>query len=203
MLRQAAAFALWISFALLALGQEPPVGKWESVGRSRGGLGAILELKPDGSAALTVAAMVDFQYKLDGNKLVTSFENPETGKREEQASEIRIEGDTLVRKQEGGEIRMKREGEERNAGAPIVGVWSYAHDSGGTAFETFTPDGRLIFRLPIRSDPGKWSVSGERLTVRIEREAGSAPRMISFRIEPGGLVTTDDKGKDQKYKRAE
>src|SRR4030095_4327297 len=64
-----------------------------------------------------------------------------------------------------GETRRTR----KRAGGPqdpaIVGVWSTPHETGQTAFLLYTSDGRVVFRLPIRADPGRWSATGDHLSL--------------------------------------
>ena len=63
----------------------------------------------------------------------------------------------------------------------------------------YTSDGRLIFRLPIRADRGRWSVSGDQLTL------GPMPATtrVTYRAEGDQLVLIDDQGKQVAYTRAE
>src|SRR5438309_5534849 len=105
----AIAFAAATAAAPLDL---PLVGKWDSEGRSMGGIGNITEFHSDGSFTATIAAIVDFKYSLDGEQLKTRFQDPKTLKVEETSLRIRFDGDTLVEKDGNGpgkDIRMKRE----------------------------------------------------------------------------------------------
>lgn len=178
------------------------IGRWEAVTRSHGGLGQIIEFQGDGSMVHWFAAMVDATYRLEGARLIESFTDGGTGGVRKIAPEVRFEGSELIQKDpiSGEELRMTRQGAAGPQGAPIVGVWSFPHDTGVTAFVMFTPDGRMIFRLPIRADRGRWSVSGDRLAMGL-----SAPEMTRYRYELQGdaLILTDEKGKQQKYLRAE
>ncbi|HET8575851.1 MAG TPA: hypothetical protein VFO18_02035 [Methylomirabilota bacterium] len=169
--------------------------------RSAGGIGQIIELRTDGSMTHWFAAMVELTYVVQGPLLITSF-RPETGGPVEQTTmEIRFEGDVLIQKspQSGSETRMTRKRAGGPQDAPIVGVWAYPHEAGGTAFMMYTADGRLIFRLPIRADRGRWSVSGDQLTLG----PVTPTTRVTYRVQGDRLVLTDDQGKQMTYTRAE
>ena len=177
------------------------VGRWDAVTRSTGGIGQIIELRADGSMTHWFAAMVEFTYVVQGPLLITSFAPATGGPVEQTTTEIRFEGNILIQKSTGSglETRMDRKRAGGPQDPPIVGVWSYPNDTGRTAFMLYAADGRLIFRLPIRADRGRWSVSGDQLTL------GPMPatRRVTYRVEADQLVLTDDQGKQVTYTRAE
>jgi hypothetical protein len=177
------------------------VGRWDAVTRSAGGIGQIIELRADGSMTHWFAAMVEFTYVVQGSLLITSFTPATGGAVEQTTTEIRFEGDALIQKstQSGTETRMTRKRAGGPHDAPIVGVWAYAHEAGGTAFMMYTADGRLIFRLPMRADRGRWSVSGDQLTL------GPMPATtrLTYHVQSDQLVLTDSQGKQVTYTRAE
>jgi len=179
----------------------PLVGRWDSMARSAGGVGEIIELRADGSMTHWFAAMVEFTYEVRGSSLITSFTPASGGPVEQTTAEIRFEGDTLIQKStaSGVETRMERKRAGGPQDPPIVGVWSYPHEAGRTAYMLYTGDGRLIFRLPIRGDRGRWSVSGDQMTM------GPMPatERLTFRLQDGLLVLTDEQGKEMAYTRAE
>src|SRR3989442_685354 len=177
------------------------VGRWDAVTRSAGGIGQIIELRADGSMTHWYAAMVEFTYVVQGSLLITSFTPATDGAVEQTTTEIRFEGDELIQKstQSGIETRMTRKRAGGPQDAPIVGVWAYPHETGGTAFMMYTADGRLIFRLPIRADRGRWSVSGDKLTLG----PMATTTGLTYRMQGDQLVLTDDQGKQMTYSRAE
>lgn len=199
------ALLIWLgicTFAAHAQDVAPSlVGRWDAATRSAGGIGQIIELRADGSMTHWYAAMVEFTYVVQGSLLITSFTSATGGAMEQTTTEIRFEGDALIQKsaQSGAETRMTRKRAGGPHDAPIVGVWAYAHEAGGTAFMMYTADGRLIFRLPMRADRGRWSVSGDKLTI------GPMPATarLTYRAEGDQLLLTDDQGKQVTYTRAE
>jgi hypothetical protein len=166
-----AAVVLASSVALAPRGEaadaaEPLLGRWESVTRSTGGLGQIIELRADGTMTQWIAALVELTYKLQGLQLTTTFRAP-SGTTEVQSMTIRFEGDVMIQHdaRSGAESTLTR---KRAGGAqdpPIVGVWTMPHETGPTAFFLYTPNGRVVFRLPIRADRGRWSTAGDQLTL--------------------------------------
>ena len=178
------------------------IGKWESVARSKGGLGHALEFHRDGSLSHTTGAMVEETYRVEGSRLITSSRGTRTGKVTENVTEIRFEGDTLIQKsmEAGGEVRMSRKRSGGPQAPPIVGIWSYPHYAGGTALVMFTRDGRMIFRLPIRTDRGNWSIAGNLVTIALP---GSRIQTLRYKVEAAQLTLTSDQAKEQAYKRAD
>lgn len=166
-----AAVVLAGSFAAASRGEaadapEPLLGRWESVTRSVGGLGQVIELRADGTMTQWIAALVELTYQLQGLQLTTTFRAP-SGTSEVQSMTIRFEGDVMIQREarSGTETTLTR---KRLGGAqdpPIVGLWTTPHETGPTAFFLYTPDGRVVFRLPIRSDRGRWSAAGNQLTL--------------------------------------
>lgn len=177
------------------------VGRWEAVARSHGGIGQVVEFQTDGTMVHWIAAMVDGTYTFDGTRLVESIRDGGTAPATDATFETRFEGSELIRRdpRSGAESRMTKQGAPGPQGPSLVGVWSFTHEAGGTASMMFTADGRMIFRLPIRADRGRWSVAGDRLTM------GLRPPGASFKVELQGdrLTLTDDQGKQRQYFRAE
>ena len=178
------------------------IGRWDSVTRSRGGIGQIIEFQADGSIVLWAAAMVEATYRLEGARLIESYTDGGTGGRGTIEAEVRFEGSEVIQKDpiSGEEVRMARQGPAGPQGAPIVGVWSFPHETGVTAFMMFTPDGRMIFRLPMRSERGRWSASGDSLTMG---PAATRMKRYQYKLDGDRLTLTDEAGKQQDYLRAE
>jgi hypothetical protein len=180
----------------------PLIGRWESVVRSTGGLGQVMELRPDGTMTQWTAVLVELTYQVHGPLLLTFYRHPGSGATETQAAGIRFEGDIMIQKdpQTGGETRLTRKRAGGPQVPPIVGVWSTPHETGQTAFLLYTSDGRVVFRLPIRADRGRWSASGDELTLA---SGPSTSATVHYTVQGDRLVLIDSLGKQIVYSRAE
>jgi len=200
-----AAVVLTSAVALACRGEavdapEPLLGRWESVTRSAGGLGQVIELRADGTMTQWIAALVELTYQLQGAQLITTF-RASSGVSEVQAMTVRFEGNVMVQHEarSGDEITLTR---KRAGGAQdplIVGVWTMPHETGPMAYFLYTSDGRVVFRLPIRADRGGWSASGDQLTL------GSGPgaaTTVRYEILGGQLVLHEGQIR-RVYRRAE
>jgi hypothetical protein len=180
----------------------PLIGRWESMVRSTGGLGQVIEFKPDGAMTQWTAVLVELTYQVHGPLLLTLYRHPGSGATETQAAGIRFDGDVMIQKdpQTGGETRLTRKRPGGPQDAPIVGVWSTPHETGQTAFLFYTADGRVVFRLPIRADRGRWSASGDQLTLAL---GPSASTTVRYTVQGDRLALTDNLGKQVVYTSAE
>jgi hypothetical protein len=143
------------------------VALWESVGRSKGGIGHTLEFRSDGTFVEAVTVLVDMYYHASGGRVVID-EKPIAGTGDaNQSMPFRIEGGTLIQE----DARKERIGALESAvQATIVGAWRYRHYTGAMAFEQYTPEGRLYFRLPMTSSVGCYQVDGAKLTLADQKE---------------------------------
>ncbi len=170
--------------------------------RSTGGIGQVIEFRPDGTMTQWTAVLVELTYQVHGPLLLTLYRHPRSGATETQAAGIRFEGDVMIQKdpQAGGETRLTRKRAGGPQDAPIVGVWSTPHETGQTAFLLYTSDGRVVFRLPIRADRGRWSASGDQLTLA---SGPSSSVTVRYAVQGDRLVLIDSLGKQIVYTRAE
>lgn len=204
MIAAATLLSLDLSAERLRAADPPPplIGRWESVVRSTGGLGQVMEFRPDGTMTQWTAVLVELTYQVHGPLLLTFYRHPGSGATETQAAGIRFEGDVMIQKdpQGGGETRLTRRRAGGPQDAPIVGVWSTPHETGQTAFLLYTSDGRVVFRLPIRADRGRWTASGDQLTLA---SGPSAPTTVRYTVQGDRLVLVDSLSKQTVYSRAE
>lgn len=136
------------------------VGLWESKGTSQGGIGHTIELRSDGTFVEAVTVIVDMSYRVSSDRIIVDEEPVSDARR------FTFEGDTLVEGMPGSPaVRKERIGQRENGPAPIVGMWRFRHSTGVMAFERYTPEGRLHFRLPIASSQGCSTLEGTRLTL--------------------------------------
>jgi hypothetical protein len=147
------------------------VGFWESARTSRGGIGHTLELRRDGVAVASTSVIVNLFYRTSKGELFVG-ENPEATAHS-NGSRYTVQDDVLlVTEADGKAVTRERLGAREGTLPPsIVGRWHYRHYTGPTAYEWYTQDGRLLFRLPMTSNVGCYSVSGNQLTMTAPRAA--------------------------------
>jgi hypothetical protein len=165
-------------------------GFWESESTSRGGIGQTIELKASGELLSSMTIMVDEVYRTaDGKLFVAGSGAPFT-----------VTNDRLVQTDgKGDEIRKERVGGQAAGKDPIVGAWRYRHYTGAIAFERYTEDGRLLFRLPMTSENGCYRATGDSLSLDIAGRTSTA----QYTVVGTRLTLRSADGKTYAYRRAE
>ena len=171
-------------------------GRWDVVTRSRGGIGAWLNLGAGGSCSQTTGAMLDGTWRLSDGQLTRALVVTPEGKVETEAFTMVIEGNTLRLGPATDRPAMTRVGQPTAGASPIVGVWTWTHPTGGTAFEEYLPDGRFLFRLPIKTDPCLWVATAQQLQLTILGET----RTFTWRVA-GDALTLERDGKPDAFRR--
>jgi hypothetical protein len=176
------------AYLLLALqvhnpGLDSLVARWDSETRSRGGIGAWLELAASGTCTQTTGAMIDGTWILEGDRLTLDITEKD-GKRHSQSVTVAIAGARQTQVAAGQSRQLARVGITESGDQPLVGIWSYPHYAGGTAYEQYGNDGRYLFRLPIRTTQCRWTVNGNQLQI----VGGSQKRAFRWSLEGDRLV---------------
>jgi hypothetical protein len=189
---------LLIVLPLLAqTGPAPALtGRWDVVTRSRGGIGAWLTFAADGSCTQTTGAMVDGTWQLTGDRLTRSVVATPEGKVETETFTVAIQGTALRLGPGTDRPAMTRVGQPTSGAPPLPGVWTWPHLAGGTAFEDYQPDGRYLFRLPIKTDPCQWAADGGELRLTTRGEM----RTFQWRLAGNDLTLIHD-GKADAFRR--
>lgn len=176
------------------------VGRWESVDRSQGAIGNTMEMTADNKLFYTVGAMVDGKYTVAGDQLTVALGDSAGQSR---VTGFRVQGDTLTIIQSGqgqGQRQALVRCGKRAKGAPVAGTWTYNHPAGAAAYEVYTPAGAFMFRLPMQTIEGTYTVTADSVELRL---AQAPPRKASFRIENGILTLTDSAGRAGRYAAAD
>jgi hypothetical protein len=181
----------------------PLLGQWESVVRTPEGVGNILQFYPDGRVTQISASMAEADYRLVGDRLITTWKDLATGKISDVETLVEFEGpDRFLEKSDvdnSGDSWSDRVGAAPAQGSPIVGRWCFLFLETLTSYREFTRD-RMYNRLPVVTLRGRYGVSGDRLTVAM---TGQPPGEYPFRIEGNELVIKSRNGEDRRYKRPE
>lgn len=171
---------------------SPVLGFWESVETSRGGIGSALELRADGTLRWSVVVLVESEYRLDDGRLVML---DESGGEQEMPVTLR-DGEMEMTAPDGSTLTKTRFRDPTGGTSPIVGDWSYDYFGQGRAFERYTEDGRMLFRLPMRTDAGTYRVEGNRLEVGAQGKTDT----WTWRLDGDELVVVTG-GEERRYRR--
>lgn len=193
--------AVLLAFAAcVAPADRSLVGLWESTVQGQGSVGHALEFKADGSFLSSFTIIIQLAYKLDRGQLLTADDEAAL-KKETDGPRIEIQGDVLtLTDAKGATIRKERVGRMEDPSRPIVGVWRYKHDTGPMAYERYTAAGLLLFRLPMSSNTGCYSLSAGTLTVDAERTRRAT---FASRLEGEALTLRRDDKEPNSYRRAQ
>lgn len=153
------------------------VGRWESRTTSKGGIGNVMEFHPDGSFVEALTVLVNLAYAVSGDQL-TVAKNPGEKPAPETAVHFKADATRFVRRAaNGAETSATRVGRPDAGVDAIVGSWRYRHCSGAIAFEHYTADGKLAFRLPMKSSAGCYDIDADGHVVIISYSSEGSHRL--------------------------
>jgi hypothetical protein len=177
-----------------APGANDLVGLWESRDTSKGGIGAAVEFRADGVAITSYTVIVNMVYRVSGDRLDVAM------------SEDELKGDWMTFKVDAdtftptcctdSPVVKKRFGGDRTDSRSIVGAWTYPHYTGAVAYERYTPDGRMQFRLTLSADTDCYAVSNGRVTFTTPK-----PTTHSYAVKGDELAMERGKGGTAAYVR--
>jgi len=170
------------------------VGFWESSLISKGSIGNNIEFKSDGSYISAVTVLVDILYKVKNGKIYNA-KNPGEAVSFESGASIRIEDDALVLIDQEGKEGVRNRITERK-GDSVLGKYKYRHYTGGIAYEQYTDDGVLKFRLPMRSTRGCYIIDGNNVNIILSNKESKA---LKYKLNSKNLILKD-KGRESAYK---
>lgn len=195
------ATVIWFLAAVLLPAPIQPadlVGLWESTTTSRGGIGQAFEFRSDGTCAESTTVIVDGYYRLIGDHLVQGEKPPGPDADTSKSIRITIDGDVLTATGPDGSIIQKERIGGKTASTGLVGSWRYHHYTNAVAFERYTADGRMSFRLPMVSSVGRCTMQDGKLTL-VRQDQPDATMTIGLE---GGVLTLEGGGKLTHYRRS-
>jgi len=175
------------------------VGKWASDTRSKGGLGTRYNFTNDGVVMSSFGALVDFDYRIEGQILKTNLNSDTVENRD--AMPFEIVGDKLIINPSDPNSRqeMTRISIPDVNSPPIVGVWSFKHYGGGMATIQYTTSGLAQLSVPFVSLKGRYKIQGQELDIEFE---GNLSVKRKIRLEGNRLIfLADGEKKQEKYTR--
>lgn len=170
-------------------------GLWESTSISKGGIGNNIEFRMDGSYTAAATVLVDLRYEVKNGRLYTG-KNIGEPVSYEAGAEIKFENNALVLIGQNGEKEVRKRIGPGRADS-VVGKYKYRHYTGAIAYERFTADGVMQFRLPMRSTLGCYQATETEVKVFLpDQEA----KTLSYKLSTDQLVLFDQQ-KPSTYKR--
>ena len=190
--------AVLLSWALLlaqAVAPSPLVGRWDAETRSNGGLGIWFELGDQGACNQTVGVMLDGTWRMEDGWITLSVPVP-SGPPAVQHGSVSFGGSAVTQVFEGTPKQMLREGPSPAAPSIARRVDLPVPDRRNRIRGVYTPDGRLLFRLPVKSTSCRWTVDADRLVLTLGNDSTTS----RWRIADDRL-TMDVNGQSRVYRR--
>jgi hypothetical protein len=186
------AVALFVaaSFTACSAIADPNVaGLWSANERTKGGLASQWLFTRDGRVTASFGAVVDFAYRIEGNKLITTFSQPGEAQ-EETAEEFILSGDVLTVNPNDAQAKqvMKRVGRPVSGATPIVGTWTYQHYTGKQATNRYSSKGVMLLSVPFQNAEGTYKFVDGRLVINLE---GQPPSEVVVEVMGATMAMTD------------
>jgi hypothetical protein len=174
------------------------LGKWRSVTTSRGGIGALLNFRADGSFDYIPAAILSARYRIEGKQLIST---PDNGDAEDTLTIESVASQNLRLDRAGaGAVDLKRVGPVEDPNNLILGSWVTVRTMQGLpqrAYYYFRNDGTETFTVPFRTDRCTYSITGDRIRMAV---AGQRATEGQIQWEGDVLVLPWRRG-EAKFKR--
>lgn len=174
---------------------ESLVGLWDSATTSAGGIGSTIEFRADGTFVEATTVIVNGYYRVTGDQLEIGERPFGPDSKPGQSVRFVVEGSVMrATAPDGSVLRKDRLGQPEPGKPAIVGAWRYRHYTGPTAYERYSDDGRMFFRLPMKSFVGRYVVKGDDLVLTRPNQAGVTMRVSQrgdqFILSGSGRTTT-------------
>lgn len=158
----------------------------------------------NGDVTYTFGVLTDFKYEVDGSQIKLMQLNPDPSPLEEVSShEFSIKGDTLTLNPSSPDQRqiMMRVGKRYKGAHPIVGAWTYTHQTGNPAVMKYSRAGTCLLSVPFRTLTGLYDVNQSKLSITFQ---GKKTALSDFRLpDINHLILTNPDARESGYLRFE
>ena len=179
------------SLACKSPGNDIITGLWEAASVSRGGIGHNIEFRNDGTYTMAVTVLIELSYEIKNGKFFMSHNKGESIDYDKGAKiEITKLGFTLTNENGETEVKIK---ERPSKEKTIVGKYIYRHYTGAMAFEKYTNDGIVKFRLPKKSFSGCFFIDEN--TIKVTRPHEETVEM-KYKLSNTVLYLNNSEGKN-------
>jgi hypothetical protein len=153
--------------------------QWVSTERTAGGMGVSYTFLGGGRVLEDLGAIIDFDYRVEGNQLVLTLNGSE------QRSRFTVDGGQLTLRSDDGNDRIHQRAGPR-ADPPILqGLWTFRHESGAPADLFFGKQGRGLMRVLMKQRVGGYRLADQG-TFQVQFDSGS-DRALAASIEGGTM----------------
>ncbi|MGA8264199.1 MAG: hypothetical protein WB779_07155 [Ignavibacteriaceae bacterium] len=175
------------------------IGKWSTIVPKGERSKTMITFHANGTLEYDIGAIIRGTFFLHKNYLITYFNDPKKSATEVDTSIIKIEGDTLYQTNmhRGKNILIKSvKLGKRTLGSGIFGKWLSQNFNGYKAIQEFSSDNQVLVDLIVRSINGTYTISGNSLTLNLER---SPTIKFTFSIKKN-VMTILQPGKNKEKK---
>jgi hypothetical protein len=161
------------------------LGRWRSVETTKGGIGAILVFRAEGTLDLSLGAIVEMPYRIEGGEIIFP---PATTDGPAQRTKLDFTGADQLKI---GTDQLTRKGSATDPNIPILGEWEGKRDMGGQEVEVhylFYRDAKCLLLIPFATTTSKYTIEGQ--NIRIER-SNQPLESETFTLENGVLRVSD------------
>lgn len=140
------------------------LGRWYTVERSNGGIGAMIEFLPVGTVKYGPGAIVLFTYTFDAQKVTLKFVDPDKGPQPDSIMTVlKLSADKMTLQRDNAPAEeLVRAGNPEDRGRLLLGNWIAApRDMGGKKMSSnwrFRADGSGVFTLPFSESAGQYEL---------------------------------------------
>src|SRR5437879_1233562 len=168
--RLAILIALYITSGLSQEASRQLLGKWRSVETSKGGIGAVLNFRANGTFDYSPGAVIGGTYRLEQSRVITRYEN---GDPEDSMTIQSLTADTLrlgppsdAGVPEGaGSFDLKRIGRPEDPNNLLLGAWvtvAAMPDTPNHGYYYFRNNGTETFNIPFLTQRCTYALTGDR-----------------------------------------
>ncbi len=150
------------------------VGRWYTVERSRGGIGAILEFRADGSVDFSPGAIVECTYVFSRQKVTLKFMDPDNRPQPDQVLVLprlslnKMTVQAANSKNPTPAQEWTRVGEPEDRSRLLLGNWSARNQDGQTMNWKFRADGSAVLTVTFSTMVGQYRLTKDFVRLRLD-----------------------------------
>ncbi len=198
-------FIICVSFLTYAQKKNSTrlIGNWESESIQDSRL-IILKINPDSTFLMQTDLAADYSFKITGNKIIRTLITKDSSQKIIDTSFFKLKRNslTITFTQNGKDkiISMERIKGTGHRGRSITGSYKWKYPDGRTAFTEFTKDKKWLFRLPLQTIKGIYSVYNNNIFFKYSNKPRDIEKRMFF-IKVNRLMLRDNRTARQEFYR--